>query len=128
MNMITTGRRAYLRLLFCFALVCFALTSTAAFSQSGGELRFCLRSEPKTFDPLLVDDDSSLSIRYLTCGVLVRANRHTQELESELAESWKISKDRKQITFKLRHGISFSDRSPFSSEYFAFTMRRLMNP
>ena len=24
----------------------------SAFAQSGGELRFCLRSEPKTFDPL----------------------------------------------------------------------------
>src|SRR5258707_552654 len=128
MNMITTGRRAYLRLLFCFALICFALTSTAAFSQSGGELRFCLRSEPKTFDPLLVDDHSSLSIRYLTGGVLVRANRKTQDLEPELAESWKVSKDGKQITFKLRRGITFSDGSPFSSEDVAFTMQRLMDP
>src|SRR5260370_42683058 len=123
-----TGRRALLRFLFCFALVFFAITSTAAFSQSGGELRFCLRSEPKTFDPLLVDDDSSLSIRYLTGGVLVRANRKTQDLEPELAESWKVSKDGKQITFKLRRGITFSDGSPFSSEDVAFTMQRLMNP
>jgi peptide/nickel transport system substrate-binding protein len=100
----------------------------AAFAQSGGELRFCLRSEPKTFDPLLVDDDSSLSIRYLTGGVLVRLNRHTQELEPELAESWKVSRDGKQITFKLRSGVAFSDGSPFSSEDVAFTMKRLMEP
>src|SRR5258708_20539806 len=101
MNMITTGRRAYLRLLFCFALVCFALTSTAAFSQSGGELRFCLRSEPKTFDPLLADDDSSLSIRYLTGGVLVRANRKTQALHPNLPVPCKVSNNVNQITFKL---------------------------
>src|ERR1035438_4090057 len=43
-------RRAFLRLLLCCALF-----SGAAFSQDG-ELRFCLHSEPKTFDPLLVDD------------------------------------------------------------------------
>src|SRR5438445_4647937 len=131
MSMNTTGRRAYVRILspafLCFALVCLALTSVA-FSQSGGELRFCLRSEPKTFDPLLVDDDSSLSIRYLTGGVLVRANRKTQDLEPELAESWKVSKDGKQITFKLRRGITFSDGSPFSSEDVAFTIQRLMDP
>ena len=30
-------------------------------------------------------------IRYLTGGVLARVNRHTQELEPELAESWKVS-------------------------------------
>ena len=123
-----TGRRAFLRLILCSALACLALTSGAAFSESGGELRFCLRSEPKTFDPLLVDDDSSLSIRYLTGGVLVRANRKTQDLEPELAESWKVSKDGKQITFKLRHGITFSDGSPFFSEDVAFTMQRLMDP
>jgi peptide/nickel transport system substrate-binding protein len=122
----TTGRRATLRFLLGCALL--ALLPISAFAQSGGELRFCLRSEPKTFDPLLVDDDSSLSIRYLTGGVLARVNRHTQELEPELAESWKISKDGKQITFKLRHGVTFSDGSPFSSADVAFTMQRLMDP
>src|SRR5260221_4893314 len=127
MNMNTTGRRAYLRLLFCFALVCFALASTAAFSQSGGELRFCLRSEPKTFDPLKVEDDASAAIRYLTGGVLVRMNRQTQALEPELAQSWKVSKDGKQITFKLRSGISFSDGTPFSTEDVAYTVKELMD-
>jgi peptide/nickel transport system substrate-binding protein len=117
------GRRTFLRLLLSCALFC-----GVAFSQSGGDLRFCLGSEPKTFDPLLVDDDSSLSIRYLTGGVLVRVNRHTQDLEPELAESWKVSNDGKQITFKLRRGITFSDGSPFSSEDVAFTMQRLMDP
>ncbi|MFY9904917.1 MAG: hypothetical protein WAK62_07205, partial [Terriglobales bacterium] len=90
------GLPGFSRLLLCVAFLSLAL-SCVAFAQSGGELRFCLRSEPKTFDPLLVDDDSSLSIRYLTGGVLVRLNRHTQELEPELAESWKLSKDGKQI-------------------------------
>jgi hypothetical protein len=27
--------------------------------RTGGELRFCLRAEPKTLNPLLVDDESS---------------------------------------------------------------------
>jgi peptide/nickel transport system substrate-binding protein len=122
------GRRTFQPLLRCLVLVAATLAANASFAQSGGELRFCLRSEPKTFDPLLVDDDSSLSIRYLTGGVLARVNRRTQDLEPELAESWKVSNDGKVITFKLRHGISFSDGSPFSSEDVAFTMHRLMDP
>jgi peptide/nickel transport system substrate-binding protein len=117
------GRRKFLPLILCLALL-----STAAFAQSGGELRFCLRTEPKTFDPLLVDDDASLAVRYLTGGVLVRVNRQTQQLEPELAESWKVSKDGKQITFKLRHGVQFSDGTPFAADDVAFTRQRLMDP
>jgi peptide/nickel transport system substrate-binding protein len=123
-----TFSRFFLRFFLGFALLCLALTSATGFAQTGGELRLCLHSEPKTFDPALVDDDSSLSIRYLTGGVLVRVNRHTQDLEPELAESWQVSKDGKQITFKLRRGVSFSDGSAFSADDVAFTMQWLMDP
>lgn len=93
-----------------------------------GQLHFCLRSEPKTFDPLKVEDDASAAIRYLTGGVLVRMNRQTQALEPGLATSWKVSKDSKQITFKLRGGVLFSDGSPFSAEDVAYTVQQLMDP
>ena len=107
-------------------LVCLGLSAGSAMAQ--GELRFCLRSEPKTFDPLKVEDDSSVAIRYLTGGVLLRLNRQTQALEPELAQSWKVSKDGKEITFKLRNGVSFSDGTPFSSEDVAYTVKQLMDP
>ncbi len=105
--------------------VCLGITASAA---AQGELHFCLRSEPKTFEPLKVEDDSSVAIRYLTSGVLVRLNRQTQALEPELAQSWKVSKDGKQITFKLRSGVSFSDGTPFSAEDVAYTVQQLMDP
>jgi peptide/nickel transport system substrate-binding protein len=93
-----------------------------------GDLHFCLRSEPKTFDPLKVEDDASVAVRYLTGGVLLRMNRQTQALEPELARSWKVSKDGRQITLKLRSGISFSDGTPFSSEDVAYTVQQMMDP
>ena len=108
------------------SMICLGILAGSALAQ--GELRFCLRSEPKTFDPLKVEDDASVAIRYLTGGVLVRMNRQTQALEPELAQSWKVSKDGKQITFKLRSGISFSDGTPFSAEDVAYTVKQLMDP
>ena len=33
--------------------------SAAPAARAATELRFCLRAEPKTFDPLLVDDGDS---------------------------------------------------------------------
>jgi len=109
------------------AALCLAACIGQAAAQ-GGELRFCLRSEPKTFDPLKVDDDASAAIRYLTGGTLVRLNRQSQELEPALAVSWKISKDGRQISFHLRSGISFSDGTPFSAADVAYTMQQLMDP
>lgn len=107
-------------------MICLGMLAGSAVAQ--GELHFCLRSEPKTFDPLKVEDDASVAIRYLTGGVLLRMNRQTQALEPELALSWKVSKDGKQIIFKLRSGVSFSDGTPFSAEDVAYTMQRLMDP
>ncbi|HLY16517.1 MAG TPA: ABC transporter substrate-binding protein [Bryobacteraceae bacterium] len=100
----------------------------AAHGQYGGELRFCLQGEPKTFNPLLVEDDPSEVIRYLTGGVLIRVNRSTQEIEPELAASWKLDKNGKRITFQLRPGLSFSDGTPFTADDVAETMRMVMDP
>jgi peptide/nickel transport system substrate-binding protein len=108
--------------------ICAAFIAPHAKAQNGGELRFCLRMEPKTFDPLKVDDEASAAVRYLTGGVLVRVNRQTQELEPALAQSWKVSKDGRQITFHLRSGLYFSDGTPFSAHDVAYTVQQLMDP
>ncbi len=104
------------------------LLAGAAVAQSGGELKFTLRTEPKTFNPIMVADDASETIRFLTGGVLLRVNRKTQQLEPGLAVSWKVSNDARSIRFKLREGVSFSDGTPFSNEDVAFTIKQLMDP
>ena len=113
-----------LNLAFCWP----ALVSAQAPGQSGGELHFCLRAEPKTFNPLLVEEDASETIRYLTGGVLIRLNRQTQALEPGLAVSWKVSEEGRKISFRLRSGLHFSDGTPFTSEDVAYTMKALMDP
>src|SRR5580698_1745539 len=109
-------------------LLALAVTLAPLYGQYGGELRFCLQGEPKTFNPLLVEDDPSEVVRYLTGGVLIRVNRSTQEVEPELAASWKIDKNGKRIMFQIRPGLSFSDGTPFTAEDVAETMRMAMDP
>jgi len=109
-------------------VVCLGFLIAHGTAQTGGELKFCLRMEPKTFDPLKVEDEGSAAIRYLTGGVLVRVNRQTQELDPELAQAWTVSKDGRQITFHLRGGVSFSDGTPFSAQDVAYTVQQLMDP
>ena len=115
------------RYLFLWTLV--FLSCLHAFSQAGGgQLRFCLHSEPKTFNPILVEDDASDTIRYLTGGVLIRLDRGTQQLRPELATKWKVSRDGRTIDFSLRKKVSFSDGTSFSAQDVAFTMKQLMDP
>ena len=106
-----------------------ALVNTPALpAQWGGELRFCIRSEPRSFHPAQADSDVEETIRYLTGGVLVRVNRSNQQLEPELATSWKIGGGGKSIVFQLRPGLLFSDGTPFSAEDVVYTMNVLLDP
>ena len=91
-------------------------------------MHFTIKSDPKTTNPLLVEDDSSEIVRYLTGGVLIRVNRKTQENQPELATSWKVTENGRRITFKLRQGIQFSDGSPFTSDDVVATITALMDP
>jgi peptide/nickel transport system substrate-binding protein len=113
---------------FLLALVCFQMLLTVAVGGSDRELRFCIHAEPKTFNPALVADESSETIRYLTGGVLIRINRLTQNLEPELAETWRVMDFGREIIFKIREGILFSDGTPFAADDVAFTIRTLMDP
>ena len=90
----------------------FALASgTGAIAQSsrdgGGELRFCLHSEPKTFDPVMVADDASDTVRYLTGGVLMRLDRSTQKLESRTGDILEGERQRQDDQFSFAIECSF---------------------
>lgn len=113
------------RLTFSSVLV---LASQAALAQWGGTLQFAIRSEPRTLRPLLVSEEPSEVVRYLTHGVLLRTNRVTQEYEPNLAAGWKVSRSGHAITFELRKGVRFSDGTPFSAADVAFTMKALEDP
>lgn len=106
----------------------YLLLSLSAHAQPGSVLRFCLRSEPKTLNPLNVADDASETVRYFTGGVLVRLNRSTQQLEPGLATSWKVTDNGRTITFRLRDNVRFSDGTRFSAADVAYTMHQLMDP
>jgi peptide/nickel transport system substrate-binding protein len=111
-----------------FLFMALLLGCSAMLAQTGGELRFCLRSDPKTFNPIQVSDDASETIRYLTGGVLLRVNRITQKPQPELATEWKLLQGGKIIRFKLRQGLRYSDGTPFTADDVVYTMQQMMDP
>ena len=112
----------------CLAAQSFLYAGSVAEPARGGELRFCLHSEPKTFNPLMAAEDSDEMIRFLTAGVLIRINRLTQAFEPELAESWRVLDSGREIEFKVRDGVRFSDGTTFTPADVLFTLRAIFDP
>jgi peptide/nickel transport system substrate-binding protein len=95
---------------------------------SAAELRFCVRGEPRSLDPLMAIDDISDTVRYLTGDVLIRINRSTQQAVGALATEWSISRDSRSISLHIRPGLRFSDGTPFTPADVEYTLRRLLDP
>jgi len=113
---------------FYFVFLLFLATLVCRPLHGQTQLRFCIGAQPKTFDPLLVADEPSEAVRYLTGGVLIRLDRSSQKLVPELAVSWTINRAGNAITFALRENVRFSDGTPFDARDVAYTVGRLMDP
>jgi peptide/nickel transport system substrate-binding protein len=110
------------------ALLLFALTGCCLSLHAQAGIAWSIKYDPKTFDPAKVDDQASELVRYLTGGVLLRINRHTQEVEPSLAASWSVSPDGRTVLFHLRSSLTFSDGSALTSADVAWTLRRVLAP
>jgi peptide/nickel transport system substrate-binding protein len=99
------------------------LTTDNAVGRYGGSLVASQRSEPKTLNPVTAADAPSREVIGRLTADLIHINRGSQQTESALAKSWTISKDGREFTVKLRHGLRFSDGSPFSAEDVLFSFK-----
>ena len=97
--------------------------STAEVGRPGGRLIVSLRSEPKTLNPVLATDNYSRQVIWRLMGDLIHINRFTQQTESALAASWKISPDGRRYSLRLRHGLRFSDGHPVDSDDVVFSFQ-----
>jgi peptide/nickel transport system substrate-binding protein len=97
-------------------------------STRGGTVTSSLRSEPRSFNRLVVRDVPSDLYTILTGSRLLRLNRATQEIEPALAESWTVSPDNRTFTLTLRDGVKWSDGAPFTSADVLFTFQAIYDP
>ena len=99
------------------------MVADGAPGRAGGRLVVALRSEPKTLNPVLaVDEPSRDIIRCLTAD-LIHINRGSLKTEPSLAKSWSVSRDGRQYTLHLRHGLHFSDGEPFNADDVIFSFQ-----
>jgi len=93
----------------------------------GGHLVVGERSEPKTINPVTATDAVSREVIGRLMADLIDINRATQRTEPGLAKSWKISRDGRVFTLKLRKGLRFSDGHPFDADDVLFSFSVYMD-
>ena len=111
--------------LLILALV-LALTAPAA-AQPAGTLVVGLVAEPVNLDPAQVTDLNSARVGRRVVETLVTFPEESTQLVPGLAESWTISRDGLQYTFKLRTGVKFHDGTPLTAEAVKFSIERQIN-
>src|SRR5262245_3990434 len=104
--------------------------SFAAFpvaAQPAGTLLVGLVAEPVNLDPAQVTDLNSTRVGRRMVETLVTFPDESTQVVPGLAESWTISKDGLQYTFKLRSGVKFHDGTPLNAEAVKFSIERQIN-
>ena len=80
-------------------------------------------SDPRTFNPVLVQETSSSGPLGSLFDGLDEQNGETGEFEPALAESWTTSKDGRTWTFVLREGLQWFDGAPVTTDDVVFTFK-----
>jgi peptide/nickel transport system substrate-binding protein len=96
-------------------------------AQPAGTLVVGLVAEPVNLDPPQVTDLNSNRVGRRVVETLVTFPEESTQVVPGLAESWTISKDGLQYTFKLRRGIAFHDGTPLNAEAVKFSIERQIN-
>src|SRR5216683_654924 len=100
----------------------------AAAAGSGGSLVYGLSFDvDDTLDPQVTNYDSTIRITLNVCEPLVWEPEPGKFVPG-LADSWDVTPDAKQYTFKLKKGVKFHDGTPFNAEAVKFTLDRVVDP
>ncbi len=94
---------------------------------SGGTLIDAMIGEPSSLIYMVAGESASASVTANIFNKLLKYDKNL-DLEGELVESWKISKDQKTITFKLKPDLKWADGKPLTSADVLFTWKAVVDP
>jgi len=84
-----------------------------------------LATDPPSLDPHVCNDSGCHTVVRPMYEALVAYEYGGTDIEGVLAESWEVSDDGLNWTFKLHDGLTFSDGSPVTAEDVAYSFDRL---
>lgn len=118
------SRRALFAQALSLALMTTALTGISFASVEAATLKVGLREDALTIDPIASSDNASIWAELQIYDQLVRPSKDGTKLEPGIAESWTVSPDGKEYSFKLRGDAKFSDGTPVTASDVEFSLKR----
>jgi peptide/nickel transport system substrate-binding protein len=94
-------------------------------SNSVPQLISTVLGEPKTFNYLLTQEQTSMDVLALMYEGLIGIDQLTNEIEPALAESWVVSEDGQTIVYTLKEDLKWSDGEPLTVDDVVFTFNDL---
>ena len=101
-----------------------ALMTGTSVAEAAGVLTIGRREDGTTFDPIATAQNIDFWVFSNVYDVLVRVDKSGTKLEPGLAESWTVSEDGTEYTFKMR-SAKFSDGSDITSEDAKYSLTRI---
>jgi peptide/nickel transport system substrate-binding protein len=95
--------------------------------KMGGTLVYGTGTDAHTLDPQMVTDVPTSRVVMWIHDCLVYRDTDGNLIPS-LAESWSVSEDKLNWTFKLREGVKFHDGTPFTAEAVKYSFDRIKDP
>ena len=104
-----------------------AAVGSGAGKQRGTTLVYAGTADPTYLDPALVSDGESFRITKQIFEGLVELRPGTTRIQPRLATSWRIGRDGRTYTFRLRRGVRFHDGTPFNAAAVCANFNRWYN-
>lgn len=97
-------------------------------AQAPKTLVVAIAADQTGLDPQTVLNNDSGMVMSTLFDSLVEKKKGTTIVVPGLAESWTVSPDGKEFTFKLRHGVTFSDGTLMNAHTVAADLGRAIDP
>ena len=96
---------------------------------SGGTLIVTYKDDPRTTDPAIGYDVTSYAIEHAVYNGLLTYKGASTAVVPDIAEAMpSITNGGKRYTFKLRHGVKFSNDREVTADDFKYSWERMLNP
>ncbi len=107
------------------ALGCLAFIPTGGFAAAGDTIVYGTTEKVSDMDPAKAYDFHTWEIFYNVYQGLLSYPAGKTNLVPALAESWTVSKDGREYTFKLRKGVKFTDGTAFDAGVVKWSIDRV---